>query len=449
MKFTLGKREKGMLAAGLVLVLLVGVSFLAAFLHQDSRERPFVYDPAAAASPLEGLSICTEIAYDRLDAVAVSYPVTGNPEIDRELEAFVQQELERYEGDGAGQGDPSQREFNLSCEVTRFNETVASVSFSVSTDGPKGFRRQTGTYDLSTGASYALSDFFLPASDYRKRLSDYAIERLREDAARADWTLEQWQQLAGPQQIDRFALDGERIRLFFTDAQGEELQAEIPLRLLNSVSLFDFSQAETHSDKEADPPSVPADPPAAAPGQKKIAFLFCDGPYFETTGKILDTLKAHQARATFCPLGNRAAYHPELVKRMASQGHVLCNHTDSHKRLDNLSPGELSTQLKRASLTLSNLTGTSPALLCPPYEAVGAKVKTLDGMQVVLPDLRPQDWRASDGRALADEILAGVYDGCIVQLHDRYPVTAEAVELLLEELPDQGYTLVTVPELLG
>ena len=69
-------------------------------------------------------------------------------------------------------------------------------------------------------------------------------------------------------------------------------------------------------------------------------------------------------------------------------------------------------------------------------------------MQVVLPDLQPADWRAVDGRALADEILASVYDGCIIQLHDRFPATAEAVRLLLEELPGQGYTFVTVEELM-
>lgn len=450
MKQTLAKREIRILALGGGALLLAVVVLLMVFARPDTRERPFLYDPSAAAHPQTGLSIQTEIFYDRPDAVAVSYPVTGNAAIDREIEALVKEEKSRYEAAGDGQ-DPSRRELNLSYELTRFNSSLVSVCFSVDAAGPSDHRLVTRTYDLNTGAALTLRDFFFPESDYLQRLSDYAVERLRQqDPSKASWSQEQWQQLAGPEKIDRFVLDGEMLRLYFPQEDGAMLQAEIPLRLLHSVSLFAFPDTSDVSQEE--PPDSPLcsgqETPPTSPDAKKVALLFCDGPFADTTGDILDHLKDHGARATFCPLGNRVPYQPQLVERMAQEGHAICNHTDSHRKLATLSPGEVSAQLKKANAALSSITGSSPMLICPPYEAVGAKVKTLDGMQVVLPDLQPADWWAVDGRALADEILASVYDGCIIQLHDRFPATAEAVRLLLEELPGQGYTFVTVEELM-
>ena len=450
MKQTLVKRERKILALGGGVLLLVAAVLLAVFARPDTKERPFLYDPAAAAHPQTGLSIQTEISYGRPDAVAVSYPVTGNAAVDQELAALVKEEKKRYEAAGEGQ-DPSYRELNLSYELTRFNPSLVSVCFSAVSDGPEDHRLLTRTYDLNTGASLELRDFFLPESDYLQRLSDYAIERLRqENPSKTSWSQEQWQQLAGPEKIDCFVLDGEMLCLYFPQEDGETLQARIPLRLLHSVSLFAFP--DTSDFQKEGPPNPPLAPERdtvpVSPDAKKVALLFCDGPFADTTGEILDQLKSHGARATFCPLGNRVPYQPQLVRRMALEGHAVCNHTDSHKKLETLSPGDVSTQLKKANAALSSVTGDSPMLICPPYEAVGAKVKTLDGMQVVLPDLQPADWRAEDGRSLADEILASVYDGCIIQLHDRFPATAEAVRLLLEELPGQGYTFVTVEDLM-
>lgn len=130
MKRTLAKREMRILAFGGGTLLLVVVVLLAVFARPDTRERPFLYDPAAASCPQTGLSIQTEISYGQPDAVAVSYPVTGNAAVDRDIGALVKEERTRYEATGEGQ-DPSGRELNLSYELTRFNSSLVSVCFSV------------------------------------------------------------------------------------------------------------------------------------------------------------------------------------------------------------------------------------------------------------------------------------------------------------------------------
>src|SRR5690606_25083184 len=50
-----------------------------------------------------------------------------------------------------------------------------------------------------------------------------------------------------------------------------------------------------------------------------VALTFDDGPDPESTPQLLDLLARHGARATFFMIGERAAAHPELVSRVASQ----------------------------------------------------------------------------------------------------------------------------------
>lgn len=102
MKQTLVKRERKILALGGGVLLLVAAVLLAVFARPDTKERPFLYDPAAAAHPQTGLSIQTEISYGRPDAVAVSYPVTGNAAVDQELAALVKEEKKGTRRPGRG-----------------------------------------------------------------------------------------------------------------------------------------------------------------------------------------------------------------------------------------------------------------------------------------------------------------------------------------------------------
>src|SRR5262249_19721153 len=61
-----------------------------------------------------------------------------------------------------------------------------------------------------------------------------------------------------------------------------------------------------------------------------IALTFDDGPDPVYTPKILDILRAHRARATFFVVGERAARHPELIRRMHREGHTVGTHTQRH-----------------------------------------------------------------------------------------------------------------------
>ncbi|GAA1816300.1 polysaccharide deacetylase family protein [Planosporangium flavigriseum] len=65
-------------------------------------------------------------------------------------------------------------------------------------------------------------------------------------------------------------------------------------------------------------------------GSDAVALTFDDGPDPKSTNDLLDLLKEQGVKATFCVVGSRVKTHPEVVRRIAAEGHTLCNHSWQH-----------------------------------------------------------------------------------------------------------------------
>lgn len=65
-------------------------------------------------------------------------------------------------------------------------------------------------------------------------------------------------------------------------------------------------------------------------GDKVMYLTFDDGPSSQITPQILDVLKQYNIKATFFVLGKNAEKNPEVLKRMAKEGHMIANHSYSH-----------------------------------------------------------------------------------------------------------------------
>jgi peptidoglycan/xylan/chitin deacetylase (PgdA/CDA1 family) len=65
-------------------------------------------------------------------------------------------------------------------------------------------------------------------------------------------------------------------------------------------------------------------------GDKVIYLTFDDGPSANVTPKILDVLKKYRVKATFFVLGHLVDKNPEIIERMAKEGHAIANHTYTH-----------------------------------------------------------------------------------------------------------------------
>ena len=181
-----------------------------------------------------------------------------------------------------------------------------------------------------------------------------------------------------------------------------------------------------------------------------IALTFDDGPG-KYTERLLDILKKHNSKATFFVVGNRASYQKDKLKRMVDEGHEVGNHTYSHISLKELEVQEIINQIVTTKNLIQEATGVESNLVRAPYGDLSPTIRATGGEQNVAFihwSLDSFDWKTRDAQAVYDEIISRVKDGDIILLHDIHESTIDAMELVIPELINSGYKLVTVSELL-
>ncbi|ACZ83685.1 polysaccharide deacetylase family protein [Streptosporangium roseum] len=184
---------------------------------------------------------------------------------------------------------------------------------------------------------------------------------------------------------------------------------------------------------------------------KCVALTYDDGPGPDT-GRLLDILAGADARATFFSVGSNAAARPELLRRMRQEGHLVANHTWSHRDLTSLSTSRIADQIDRTQYTITQTIWQVPTLVRPPYGASSVQVASVArrlGLSVVRWSVDTEDRRDRDPGAIADRAVSRARPGAIVLMHDVHGATVDAAPEILRRLKEKGYTFVTVPELYG
>lgn len=194
---------------------------------------------------------------------------------------------------------------------------------------------------------------------------------------------------------------------------------------------------------------------APAPKRKLVALTFDDGPWSKYTGQILDILKKHDARATFFVLGSLAQGRPDVIRRMAAEGHEVAIHSWRHANLTRLSSSAVVSDLSRCRNTISGLTGKPVRLMRPPYGALDSTARAAiaqTGLRPVLWTADTHDWRNPGSSAIASRIMKGARSGAIILCHDgggSRSGTVAAIARVVPALQKAGYELATVSEVLG
>lgn len=197
---------------------------------------------------------------------------------------------------------------------------------------------------------------------------------------------------------------------------------------------------------------VPAEPIMAGkadPTKPMIALTFDDGPS-KVTARILDSLEANDARATFYMVGNRINSYPDAVRRMEALGCEFGNHTWAHTYLTKLSAQGIHDTLNQTSGTLQNIVGKRTTTVRPPGGYVNDSVRQAlasYGISAVMWSIDTLDWKTRNAQSTINTVLSQVKDGDVILMHDLYSATADAAAVLIPELKNRGYQLVTVSEL--
>lgn len=185
---------------------------------------------------------------------------------------------------------------------------------------------------------------------------------------------------------------------------------------------------------------------------KCIALTFDAGPGKDTP-HLLDVLKEKQVPATFFLLGKKHVdRHPEVVKRIADEGHEVANHTWTHRILTDLEAEEVRDELSRTQEAIEKITGRRPTLMRPPQGRTDGTVSEVSrelGLAQILWSVTAKDYSTTDSTLIRQRILDGAQGDGIILLHDIYDGTVPAVPGIIDELKRRGFTFVTVPQLLA
>ncbi|MFJ5681145.1 polysaccharide deacetylase family protein [Streptomyces sp. NPDC093099] len=186
--------------------------------------------------------------------------------------------------------------------------------------------------------------------------------------------------------------------------------------------------------------------------ERCIALTFDAGPS-EHTPALLDLLKREKVPATFFLLGkNHVVKHPDLVRRIAAEGHEVANHTWSHEILTDQDPDAVREELSRTQDAIAEITGREPTLMRPPQGRTDDEVTKVSrelGLAQIMWSATAKDYSTTDSALIEKRILDQADRDGIILLHDIYDGTVPAVPGIIEELKKRGYTFVTVPQLLA
>lgn len=181
---------------------------------------------------------------------------------------------------------------------------------------------------------------------------------------------------------------------------------------------------------------------------KKIALTFDDGPHPYYTEQLLDGLKERGVHATFFVTGEHAELHPDVIKRMQEEGHLIGNHTYSHIQLTKSNRETFKQELIQTNEILEDITGEEVQYVRPPYGSWDKSFEKELNMFPVLWTVDPLDWCSSNVSCITEKIVDNVEENDIILMHDYYDTSVTAALKVVDELLEEGYEFVTVEEIL-
>jgi peptidoglycan-N-acetylglucosamine deacetylase len=195
-------------------------------------------------------------------------------------------------------------------------------------------------------------------------------------------------------------------------------------------------------------------------GTGQFALTFDDGPDPHFTPRLLDLLRLHDAKATFFVVGAHAEKHPDLIRRMHQEGHLIGIHNYVHKSNWLMRPSTVRKQIQRTDDIIYGITGERSTYYRPPWGIVNLfDFSKRRQVQIVLWSAMFGDWREKQGaERLAEKMLSRLNPGEVMLLHDRgttfgaNPGAPEhmlvALERTLKEAAARGLRSIRVDEMI-
>ncbi len=189
--------------------------------------------------------------------------------------------------------------------------------------------------------------------------------------------------------------------------------------------------------------------------EDKVVYLTFDAGYENgNVAKVLDALKAAEVPGAFFILGNLPEAEPDLVRRMAEEGHLVCNHTFTHKDMTGQGVGQLEGELNRLETACRDLCGVEVAKFFRPPEGKFDRGMLTEaqrlGYKTIFWSFAYADWdnnKQPSPEKAKQKILDNIHNGAVILLHPTSATNAAILGDVIATLKADGYRFGTLYEL--
>lgn len=186
----------------------------------------------------------------------------------------------------------------------------------------------------------------------------------------------------------------------------------------------------------------------------RVALVFDDGPVPEDAAALLALLAKEEIPATFALVGQRVSANPATARAVATAGHEVVNHSQTHAALKDLDADGIEREVADAQRALTTALGHAPQWYWPAFLTVDDRLRaavTRVGIKIYpTPHLViSKDYdKAVTAREIFQNSTTGVRDGSVILFHEWRTETREQLPAILAELRRQGCTFHTFTRLL-
>ena len=408
----------------------------------------FLLPPLARAEEHKALPACFHVSYTTKDRtikdkrfVSKDYITTVQSKVDEEINGIVDQFDAEYADKMKPAGNPK-RNSRLDIHVVHTVSGESAVSFLVLARDVSNRKQRyspftTRVYDMRDGRLLTLEDLFdqdsqawdVLAQEVNQQLDAYfPAEKVDADALQALTTRQAL--LETP-----FMLGPTCLTLHY---EAKALYPKHPTLMHVFIPYQKLAGMMTpYGEKQTDNSLY-----------RMVAITFDDGPAYETSAGIINTLRQYGARATFFIVGNRIAEYTDIVMRENDEMHSLQSHHFVHTDTSKSTVARTQAYTKRFYDAITGAVGTAPIMLRAPYGVFDMFIKAKVNLPLIEWDVDTKDWTSGSSAArVLGKVKELTKPGSIILMHDIKKKTPESAKQVLEWLRNNDYLCVPVEDL--
>ncbi|MCX7831444.1 MAG: polysaccharide deacetylase family protein [Actinobacteria bacterium] len=185
--------------------------------------------------------------------------------------------------------------------------------------------------------------------------------------------------------------------------------------------------------------------------EKILALTYDDGPSIYTP-ILLNVLQKYHVKATFFVIGKHAERHPEILRQIAKQGHLIGNHSYSHLNLRKSSKYRIDFEVRKTEEIVKKYTGIKPSWFRPPmgiYDERLLQYLKSRNYKVSLWTIDTEDWKNQNADLIFSKVQRNLVPGAVVLMHDgggSRKGTVRATEMIIKTALRKGFVFVTLAD---